>query len=69
MSQHSDSLSKTIESVHSIVNKHIQSGALDDLDNMSVKDLKLKIFGETHKVLSNDEKASIISVVVYVAVT
>lgn len=69
MAEGSANLHKTIENVHSIVQKHVDSGAIDDLDNMSVKELKLKVFGETERVLSNDEKASIISVVVYIAVT
>ncbi|SHE40375.1 hypothetical protein [Pedobacter caeni] len=62
-------LSSEVEKVHKIVQKHMNDGSIDDLDKMTVKDLKLKIFGETQRVLSNDEKASIISVVVYVAVT
>ncbi|AQG79579.1 hypothetical protein [Spirosoma montaniterrae] len=69
MAEGSEKLQQTIDNVHSIVKKHVESGAIDDLDSMSVKELKLKVFGETERVLSNDEKASIISVVVYIAVT
>ena len=69
MASQKESLDQAVERVHSAVNKHISGGAIDDLDNMSVKELKLKVLGETEKVVSNDEKASVISVVVLVVFT
>jgi hypothetical protein len=51
------------------VNKQIASGKLDNIDNLTVKELKLKMLDEADKLTSNDDQASIISVVVYVVVT
>ena len=69
MANQKESFDQAIERVHAAVNKHISGGAIDDLDNMTVKELKLKVLGETEKVVSNDEKASVISVVVLVIFT
>ena len=44
----------------------LQSGSLDDV---TIKDIKLRAVKEAERVIANDQKASIISVVVYIVVT
>lgn len=43
--------------------------SLDSLDDVQVKELQLKGLKHAERVVANDQKASIMSVVVYVAVT
>lgn len=62
-------LQRTLDSVHKKVKDRIDDGTIPDLDNATVKEIRLKALQETDRLLTNDEKASIISVVVYVAVT
>lgn len=43
--------------------------ATDDVSDMKVKELQLAGLKQVEQVMANDDKASVISVVVYIAVT
>lgn len=62
-------LDQSIEQVRKMVEERMAAGDLGDIDNMTIKELRLKAFAETERLLTNDQKASIVSVIVYVAVT
>jgi hypothetical protein len=51
------------------VNDRISAGTLGDIENMTVKELRLKALDEIDRLTASDEKASITSVVVMVVIT
>lgn len=55
-----------LQRVHHHGHNALHSG---DLDDLSVKEVRLKALQQADQVMANDQQASILSVVVYVAVT
>lgn len=51
------------------VNERMQAGHFGDIENMTVKEVRLKALQEVDRLTANDEKASIVSVVVTVVWT
>jgi hypothetical protein len=48
------------------VKERASSGAFDDIDNMTVKEIRMKAFPSGMKLNTNEEKASIASVIAWV---
>lgn len=65
-SQVDSEIQATLHRVHQHGTNALHSG---DLDDLSVKEVRLKALQHAEQVMANDQKASIMSVVVYVAVT
>lgn len=59
-------IAQTLTKIQDHAATAIGSGGLDDL---KVKELRLKGLQQAEQVMANDQKASIMSVIVYVAVT
>ncbi len=65
-------MSDTDKKLHKLVERvsqRIESGKLGDVENMTIKELRLKALDEADRLTASDEQASVISVVVYVVVT
>lgn len=51
------------------VNDRMAAGVFGDIENMTVKEVRLKALQEVDRLTANDQKASVVSVVVYVVWT
>ncbi len=49
--------------------KSHENAEWDDIDNMTIKELRLKAFDDSERLFTNRQKASIASVIVYVIFT
>lgn len=51
------------------VGAQIETTTHQDFENMTIKEIRLKGLAESDRLLANNEKASVMSVVVYIVVT
>lgn len=54
--------------VHSVI-ENLESQGHTNIDDMTIKEVRLKGLGEGEQLASNNEKASVVSVVVFVIAT
>jgi hypothetical protein len=68
MSSPNSQLEDVLKKIREDLEQHKAAGTLGNLDDLTVKELKLIASAQTSKLNVNDQKASIVSVVVLVAV-
>jgi hypothetical protein len=69
MAENLDDFDAVLERVRTTAQARVNSGELGDIDNMTIKELRMKAVNEADRLLTQDSAASIASVIVWVVVT
>jgi hypothetical protein len=69
MYEKDDDFDAVLERVRTTAQARVTSGELGDIDNMTIKELRMKAVNEADRLLTQDAAASVVSVIVWVVVT